>query len=169
MSDFKKTGNINSGMTKEAETTTRERPQRKKTYERVRESQIPQDVQAKFNKEGYDLKFVRWSIAGEEDYRYLARREREGYEFVTKDELPANYLAALRVQDTKNRRGLVTLGDLVLMKVDQDLRNDRRRYFQGETDNEVASVDIHVLEKKGYSTRGSKSKVIMKEPTFQQD
>ena len=165
MSDFKKTGNLTTS-DKVAEEATKERQKRKKVYERVRETLIPQEIQELFKAQGYELKFIRWAIAGEEDYKYLARREREGYEFVTKSELPVEYLRSLRVTDTRSRTGLVTMGDLCLMKVDTDLRNSRRKYFQEETDAEVASVDIHILEKKGFRNLGSRSKVIMKEPSF---
>jgi hypothetical protein len=144
------------------------RSPRKKVYERVRESGIPAPLQAHFKKDNYDLKLVRWSIGGSEDYRYLNRREREGYEFVQVSEIPAHLMGGLNVMDTKSHAGLVTTGDLCLMKVDCDLRNSRRKAYQEITDREVDSVDIHILEKKGFKNLGSKSKVMMREPTFQE-
>lgn len=147
--------------------TQRVRTPRKKVYERVREGQISPELKAHFKQDDWELKFVRWSLAGDEDYRYLSRREREGYEFVTLDEIPREYHSGLNVVDTKHRKGLVTVGDLVLMKVDSALRSSRRKLYQDITDQEVASVDIHVLEKKGLRNLGTKSKVMLKEPTFQ--
>lgn len=144
----------------------RVRPKRKKVYERIRETQIPQEVHDIFRKQGYELKPVRWAINGVEDFRYLARRENEGYEFVDASELPAWFLPQLRLMDTRNRRGLVTVGDLCLMKVDVDLRNSRRDYYNQDADREVQAVDVHVLEKKGFRNLGTKSKVILREPTF---
>jgi hypothetical protein len=54
------------------------------------------------------------------------------------------------------------------MKIDSDLRNSRRKAYQEDTDREVASVDVHVLEKKGFRNLGSKSKILLREPRFQE-
>lgn len=145
------------------------RPMRRKTYERVSETHIPQNVVDSFAKDDYELRWIRWSINGEEDYRYLARRENEGYEFVQMSELPSSFLAGLRIQDTRTRKGLVTSGDVCLMKVDKDLRNSRRQYFNQETDAEVAAADIYTISKrKGFIDLGSSSKISTgKEPRFQ--
>jgi hypothetical protein len=150
-------------------TTEKSRTTRKKVYERVRESVIPDELVSHFKKDNWDLKLVRWSLMGEEDYRYLARREREGYEFVTKDELPDWFHKTVRFMDTKARPGLVTIGDLCLMKVDSDLRNSRRQSYQDETDREVEAVDLHVFaQRKGFKNLGTRTKVMMKEPSFQE-
>jgi len=150
------------------ETKTEGRTPRKKVYTRVREGEIPASLIEHFKADNYDLKLVRYLIQGDEDYRYLYRREREGYEFVTPEEIPAKHMAGLQVLNTKNHQGLVTMSDLCLMKIDCDLRNSRRKSFQDETDRHVNSVDIHVLEKKGFRNLGTKSKIMTREPTFQE-
>lgn len=144
------------------------RTPRKKVYERIRENKLPQELHDFFKRDNYDIKLVRWSLQGEEDYRYLNRREREGYEFVTEAEIPKALLNGLRVLNTKSRAGLVTVGDLCLMKIDCDLRNSRRRAYQEDTDREVSAVDIHVLEKKGFRNLGTKTKTVYREPSFQE-
>jgi hypothetical protein len=155
-------------MSDKTETTKRPRAARKKVYERVRESALPEGLREHFKKDDWELRLVRWILQGDEDYRYLAFREKEGYEVVTIDEIPEQFHQGLNVVNGKNRQGLVTIGDLVLMKIDTDLRASRRKVYQDITDQEVNSVDIHVLEKKhGFRNLGTKSKVYMKEPTFQ--
>lgn len=144
-----------------------DRPKRRKVYERIREANIPAEIHELFAKNDYDLRLVRWAINGEEDYRHLARREREGYEFVKTTELPEWYLSSLQIVGTKSRQGLVTTGDLCLMKIDTDLRNSRREVYARDAQAQIDAVDIHVLEKKGFRNLGSKSKVFMKEPSFQ--
>lgn len=150
------------------EAETAGRPARKKVYQPVRQGTLPDNIKEFFKASNYDLKLIRWVIEGEEDYRYLHRREEEGYEFVTKEELPDWFMRSVKVMDTKSRPGLVMMGDLCLMKIDTDLRNSRRNFYQQKTDGEVASVDIHVLEKKGFRNLGTKSKVLMREPKFQE-
>lgn len=154
-------------VTEEETTTSRTRPSRRKVYARLKESDIPDDLRAHFHKKGYGLRFIRWAIHGEIDRRYLHRRqEQDGYEFVTKDELPNGQSSSLQVVD-----GMLTNGsDLCLMKVDLDFQKSRKEYFDGVADAEVDSVDIHTsgaLKRKGLRNTGSKSKVMLKEPTFQ--
>jgi hypothetical protein len=149
-------------------TPAKGRSARKKVYERVVESDLPADLVKLFKKDNYDLKLIRWSLHGDEDYRYLTQREKEGYEFVSADELPEWYRNSVRLVDTKGRQGMVILGDLCLMKIDSDLRQSRTDAYQADTDKQVEAVDIHVLEKKGFRNLGTRSKVVMKEPSFQE-
>lgn len=144
------------------------RPQRRKVYQRVREAQIPKYVEKHFAKDGYEIRLVRWAVRGEPDYRYLNRREQEGYEFVSQDELPEEYLKTMRIRDTSVSKGLITNGgDLCLMKIDSDLRQSRRDYYAGLARAELDAVDVNVYgPRKGLKNTGSKSKVVMREPTF---
>lgn len=132
---------------------------RKKTYVRVIETDIPSDVEKLFNVKGFDLKWVCWRIGGEEDYRGLGRREREGYEFVYEDEVPEDFMRMLRVVDTGSRKGIVTSGDLVLMKIDSDLRASRRRAYESITKQHVDGVSVNVQKKRGFVDGGSKSRI----------
>lgn len=144
------------------------RKPRKKVYERLPESELPEELVKVFKKQGYDLKLIRWSLLGEEDYKYLTQREKEGYEFVSESELPDWYKNTVRLIDTKGRAGMVILGDLCLMKIDSDLRQSRVDFYKDETSRQLAAVDVHVLEKKGFRNLGTKSKVMLKEPSFQE-
>lgn len=176
MTNKKTTTTANTDETTEVENTevetitSRERPKRRKVYERPSATSVPKSVEDKFAEKGYALRLVRWSLKGEPDYRYLNRREQEGYEFVTVDELPKDYAAQVRIRDTQTTKGLVTNGgDLCLMKIDVDLRQSRIDYYDQQARDELNSVDIHVLEKRGLiQNTGSKSTVILREPSFQE-
>ena len=151
------------------QTESKARKPRKKVYERVQETELPAALVALFKKDNYELRLKRWSVFGDEDYRYLTQCEQEGYEFVQADELPESFLTAVRIMDTRGRKGLVIMGDLCLMKIDCDLNKSRIQHFQDLSDAQVEAVSIHVLTKKhGFKDLGTKSKVIMKEPTFQE-
>lgn len=159
-------------MTKEkevavAETKTARAP-RKKVYERTVEAKIPDYLVKKFKKDNYDLRLIRWIVQGEEDYRNLSIAEKEGYEYVKVDEVPEEFLTTVKVRDSAGRKGLITLGDLVLMKMDSDLRKSRTEAYEQDARDQLASVDVHVLEKKGLLNTGSRSRVMYKEPTFQE-
>lgn len=145
------------------------RPARKKVYEQVVATEIPYDIIKTFAEDDYELRWVRYSLGGEEDLKNLSKREREGYEFVTADELPESFLYAIKVYDGKNRQGLITSGDLCLMKIDVDLRKSRSDHFKNRTDRETSAADVwNMTRKKGFIDAGSKSSVsVGKEPTFQ--
>ncbi len=144
------------------------RKPRKKVYERQDETALPESLIKKFKEDNYELRLKRWSTHGDEDYQYLTQCENEGYEFVTADELPEAFLLGTRTIDTKGRKGLVIIGDVCLMKIDCDLNKSRNKYFQDKTDAQVDAVGIHVLEKKGFRNLGTKSRVSLKEPSFQE-
>jgi hypothetical protein len=151
------------------QTTSKARKPRKKVYERIQETDLPEDLVAHFKLDNYDLRLKRWSILGDEDYRYLTQCENEGYEFVHVDELTESFLASVRIMDTRGRKGLVIIGDLCLMKMDCDLTKSRKKYFEDKTAQQLDAVSMHVLNKKhGFQDLGTRSKVLMKEPTFQE-
>jgi len=145
------------------------RPARKKVYEQIVATQVPQEIVDMFAKDDYELRWVRHTLGGEEDLRNLSKREREGYEFVTADELPDYFLHSIKLYDGKAKQGLITSGDVCLMKVDVDLRKSRAAHFKNKTDQEVRAADIwNITKKKGLIDTGSKSSVsVGKEPTFQ--
>lgn len=153
-------------MTKDTEKT---KVARRKTYERQETLTLPSELEAHFKKDNYELKLIRWALLGEEDYMYLHKMEKEGFEFVRKEEIPPQFTSLMREIDTKARPGLLTLGDLCLMKMDSDLRASRAKYFEDLTRQQLASVDVNVLEKKGYRNLGSRSRVIQgREPGFKE-
>ncbi len=153
-------------MSKDTEKT---KTPRRKTYERQETLALPAGLEDHFKKDCYDLRLVRWTLNGEEEYVYLHAKEKEGFEFVRKEEIPAQFNGLLREVDTKARPGLLTIGDLCLMKIDSDLRLSKEKYFENLTAKQLASVDVHVLEKKGFRNLGTKTRVIQgREPTFKE-
>jgi hypothetical protein len=149
------------------EETGRDTPKRRKVYQRNTTSEIPEYVKEHFAKDDWELRLVRWTLNGTEDYKNLSYWENEGYEFVDMTELPEKYRKQLRSADVPHRQGLVISGDLCLMKVDKDLKKSREEAFQEATDRELAAVDVHILEKRGFRNLGTKTRVAHKEPSFQ--
>ena len=142
------------------------RQKRRKIYERVRTTDIPNYVRQHFLKNDYDVRWIRWSVHGEPDFRYLAMKEQEGYEFVHKDEVPKEYLRTLRVKDSSITTGLLTNGyDLCLMKIDVDLKKSRKEHFENETKYQLDSVNMNV--KRGGIINNSRTRTTYREPTFQ--
>lgn len=153
-------------LTEEEAINVRRDSKRKKTYVRRDASEVPEYVQDHFRKKGYEVRFVRHKLAGGDDYRNLAKREQEGYEFVTSSEVPKEYMDTLRIDELRDRKDIVTQGDLCLMKVDVDLREDRRRYYENITAGQLSAVDANNLRKKGLDINQTRSKTVMREPSF---
>lgn len=145
----------------------RGRKPRKKVYQRAQETLTPDWLDAHFAKDDYELKWVRWAVQGNEDFKNLNYRLNEGFEFVTKDELPERFKGSYQIADSKSHPGLITVGDLCLMKIDKDLRKSMREYYDAVTAREVDAVSLRVLEKKGFRNLGSKNQTVHKEPKFQ--
>ncbi len=144
------------------------RQARKKVYEPVTATDIPAHIVQRFKEDNYELRWIRFRLDGQEDYKSLYKREQEGYEYVTQDELPSDFLVGIRIVDGKSRQGLVTSGDVCLMKVDTDLRQSRRDYYKNKTNNEIQAADVWNITKKGFRDLGSKSSISYgKEPNFQ--
>ena len=151
---------------KEVETSSRSRSARKTNYERVSETQIPDEVIAHFEAEDWVLGFKRWRLDGKQQDAHIASKLREGWEFVTMDELPDWYQSFFDTESYKSRDECVVVKDMVLMKADKAMIEDRRQYYRQLAKNELNAVDIHVLQKKGFKDLGTKSSVTMSEPRF---
>lgn len=160
------TKNNNNTTAKVSRKEDRERPKRKTTYQEYRETDIPDEIVEMFKKDGWHLRFLRYYSEGKPDYRYLSKREREGFEFVQLDELPDWYKSAFILEDDRHRKGLLVSGDVVLAKAPLELIEDRRRHINEKTDSYVNAVDINVLKKRDFVDLGSKTKINNKQPNF---
>lgn len=147
-----------------------DRMPRKKVYQPHQETKIPAETLKKFRDKGFELKLIRWSLGGQEDSRSLSRRTREGYVFVTRDELDRVdplYSASFQERNTNVTNGVLVVGDSCLVKIAIEDREARREYYQEKSRNELNSVDANVISKKhDLINNNSSTKVSTREPTF---
>ena len=104
-----------------AQKKTREQDYREVTYSPPSEYEIPEEVRNKFEAEGYHLRFIRVLIEDKDDYKNVARRRREGYEFVKISELPEYFQGLFETKNfgsaAQKYSGIVMVGDLALAKL----------------------------------------------------
>jgi hypothetical protein len=150
----------------EKEDTSRSRAPRKTSYERIDETQIPDEIKKKFAEDNWSLAYKRYSINNEVQLGYLSSKLREGWEFVTGDELPTGFSDFFEIENFRGRQECVVNKDLVLMKADVGLIESIKNFNRGLAKAELDAVDINVLEKKGFKDLGTKSEVTMSEPKF---
>jgi hypothetical protein len=81
--------------------------------------------------EGVHYRWVRHELLGDDHAGNVHERTRQGYEPVRPEELGGDWQAD--VLDTGKHAGIVRTGDLILMKVDQEIADQRNEYFSDKT------------------------------------
>jgi hypothetical protein len=81
--------------------------------------------------DGVHYRWVRNELLGEDHSGNVHERSRQGYEPVKPEELGVGWQAD--VLDTGKHAGTVRSGDLILMKVDQEIADQRNDYFSNKT------------------------------------
>lgn len=103
---------------------------------------------------GYRCRYTRIDERNRGDRRNLEKRLREGWELVRRDELPKHSLPAL----TLDRYGeVIGTDDMVLMKLHEDLVEERNAEYQQATRRQTKGVQ-DTLREMGYKT-GAKPKI----------
>jgi hypothetical protein len=89
--------------------------------------------------EGVHYRWVRHELLGDDHAGNVHERTRQGYEPVRPEELGGDWQAD--VLDTGKHAGIVRSGDLILMKVDQDIVDQRNEYFANKTKAQEGAVN----------------------------
>ena len=126
-----------------AQKKTREADRREVTYTPPSEFDLPEEIREKFEAEGYHLGWIRIMLEDKDDYKNIAKRRREGFEFVTVKELPEHLQGMYEVKNLGNAAqkysGIVVTGDLALGKLPMEKHLARQKYYaQMAINNEMA-------------------------------
>ena len=89
--------------------------------------------------DGVHYRWVRHELLNEDHSGNVHERARQGYEPVRPEELGGDLQAD--VLDTGKHAGIVRSGDLILMKVDQDIVDQRNEYFENKTKMQEGAVN----------------------------
>ena len=116
---------------------TREKESRRKPWA------PPSTLEAPPAPEGYQHRWVRASIRGEEDKGNVFNRLRQGYEPVRADEHPG--FQAPTIEDGKHA-GIIGNGGLILARVPVETANERTEYYGGRTREQMVAVDQDLMK-----------------------
>lgn len=116
---------------------TREKEMRRKPWA------PPSTLEAPPAPEGYQHRWVRASIRGEEDKGNVFNRLRQGYEPVRADEHPG--FQAPTIEDGKHA-GIIGNGGLILTRVPVETANERTEYYGGRTREQMVAVDQDLMK-----------------------
>ena len=100
------------------------------------------------NDDGIKYRWLRVSMGGEDDARNIAKKKREGYEFVRKEEHPD---FDVPVHESGKYAGVIGTGDLVLAKIDTEMADAKKEYFDKKTITQTEAVDNDLLKEQNPS------------------
>jgi len=93
--------------------------------------------------EGYEYRWIRESMLGQEDKANVARRIREGWELVRGSDLPDEY--SYPVAETGRHAGLIYSEGLLLAKIPSQTRDERNEYYVEQTRLRTEALDNNMF------------------------
>ena len=93
--------------------------------------------------EGYEYRWIRAEIVGQEDRKNVTARLREGFDLVRAEELDGFEIPTL---DDGRHAGVVSVGGLLLAKIPDETRQERNAYFQGRAQTQQDAVDNDLMQ-----------------------
>ena len=104
--------NTRSSQTRE----TNERVQKDYVFEEPSLTNVPTAVEEKFKNSGMTLGWLRIDLKDKEDYQNIGKKQQQGWEFVTPEEVPEMGATSI-VRKEGRYAGVVCRGDLALGKI----------------------------------------------------
>ena len=121
-------------------TQTRTLQKRKAVYKPPSDLGFPEEMLKFYHNKGFKLRWVRFSTAGEPDMRNLARYKREGWQWVTKSEIPEECKDMFSTQKIETNNQVICQGDLILAKIEAEQSDARQEYYQQQSMDAVEST-----------------------------
>ena len=119
-----------------ADRTTREAKSRAKTQRR-KPWAPPSKLEAPEAPAGYQHRWVRTALRGEDDKTNVHAKMREGWEPVRADEYPV-------IEEGKNA-GVIGVGGLMLCRIPEETVEERTEYYREQTRNQMKAVDENLM------------------------
>lgn len=119
------------------------REERYETYVPPSSFDIPSEVLQHFDDKGMKLRWIRIVLDGQDDYKNVAKRRREGFEPVSISELPQHVRDLFETKSfgpaAAKYSDIAMVGDLALFKIPAGKSEARQRYYeQMAINNEIA-------------------------------
>ena len=101
--------------------------------------------------EGYEYRWIRESMLGQEDRGNVSRRLREGYELVRGTDLPAEF--ELPTMDSGRHAGIVYNEGLLLAKIPVETRDERNSYYADKSRQAKEALDNNMFNETNKESR----------------
>ena len=97
---------------------------------------------------GYAHRWIRTTVQGFEDTANVSKKLREGWEFVTVEQVKVRS-ALINIQfytEGKHTRGVIGIGGLVLARIPEEILVSRAEYFKKLTQDRMNAVDNDLMK-----------------------
>ena len=105
---------------------------------------IPVAIVNRFKDEGMTLGWLRITLKGQDDFKYIGKKMQEGWEFVASDEVPEMGSTSV-VRDEGRYSGAVCRGDIALGKIPTKIFKARGEYYKGKSDQLMDAVNSQLM------------------------
>ena len=149
---------------------TNERAQTEYVFEEPSLTQIPKGVEEKFKNSGMTLGWLRIDLKDKEDYQNIGKKQQQGWEFVTPEEVPE--MGATSVVRKEGRyAGVVCRGDLALGKIPTFKLDAKKAHYLKKSHEMMDAVNQQLMSQSNSQapiSNTSKSSVTKgRRPSFQ--
>ena len=114
------------------------------TFEEEDALAIPEEVKARFLNQGMVLRWIRVQIRGADDYQNVGKRQRDGWVFVTPDEVPELSTSSI-VKEGGRYAGTVVRGDVALAKMPEGRAIARREHYENKANELMNAVNSQLM------------------------
>lgn len=114
------------------------------TFEEEDALAIPEEVKARFLNQGMVLRWIRIQIRGADDYQNVGKRQRDGWVFVTPDEVPELSTSSI-VKENGRYAGTVVRGDVALAKMPEGRAIARREHYENKANELMNAVNSQLM------------------------
>ena len=101
--------------------------------------------------EGYEYRWIRESMLGQEDRSNVSKRLREGWELVRGTDLPTEFV--LPTMEEGRHAGIVYNDGLLLAKIPVETKNERNAYYEGQTAKKREALDYTIFNEQRKDSR----------------
>ena len=114
------------------------------TFEEEDALAIPEEVSARFLNQGMVLRWIRVQLRGADDYQNVGKRQRDGWVFVTPDEVPEMSTSSI-VKEGGRYAGTVVRGDVALAKMPEGRAIARREHYENKANELMNAVNSQLM------------------------
>ena len=140
------------------------------TFEEQDALHIPEAITNRFANEGMTLGWLRITLKGQDDFKYIGKKMQEGWKFVDIKEVPEVEQTSV-VKMEGRYSGAVCRGDVALGKIPTKLFQSRSEFYRNKSDKLMEAVNSQLMRGNNSSmpiSNSSKSTVTKgKQPSFQ--
>ena len=147
-----------------------ERAQTEYVFEEPSLTNIPNAVEEKFKNSGMTLGWLRIDLKGNEDYQNIGKKQQQGWEFVTPEEVPEMGATSI-VRKEGRYAGVVCRGDLALGKIPTFKLDAKKAHYLKKSNEMMDAVNQQLMSQSNSQapiSNTSKSSVTKgRRPSFQ--